>query len=170
MNNKTVMHKPLIGTLITLGLVCFTQSARADDFDCFPLCEQQATPSASVKCDGSAHGQTRLQSTVAQAEALNDRVKPIKEVVGYVRSPQGLAIKLVNDHVVKIPKWVGYAIDPVGSVKNRAIDEARGRAKTALRDMSSSDGTCAAVSVETPAEESAPIVLGTFSMASASTL
>jgi hypothetical protein len=69
---------------------------------------------------------------VSQIEDLNDRVKPIKEIVGYVRSPQGLALKLVNDHVVKIPAWVGYAIDPVGSLKSRAMDEVRTRAKDAV--------------------------------------
>ncbi len=69
---------------------------------------------------------------VAQAESLNDQIKPVKELIGYVRSPQGLAIKLVNDHVVKIPAWVGYALDPVGSLKNKAMDEVKTRAKSAM--------------------------------------
>jgi hypothetical protein len=33
---------------------------------------------------------------------------------------------------VKIPAWVGYAMDPVGSLKNRAMDEVRTRAKSAI--------------------------------------
>ena len=59
----------------------------------------------------------------AQAEALNERIKPIKEIVGYVRSPQGFAIKMVNDHVMKIPAWVGYVIALLGSLKNKAMDQ-----------------------------------------------
>ena len=69
---------------------------------------------------------------VAQAEALNERIKPIKEIVGYVRSPQGFAIKMVNDHVMKIPAWVGYAIDPLGSLKNKAMDQVKTSARVAM--------------------------------------
>ena len=68
------------------------------------------------------------------AEDLNDKVKPIKDIVGYVRSPQGLAIKLVNDHIVKIPAWIGYAMDPLGSIKRQAFGKARSLAKDALSD------------------------------------
>ena len=75
-------------------------------------------------------------SLVKSAEDLNDKVKPLRDLVGYVRSPQGLAIKLVNDHIVKIPAWVGYAMDPVGSIKHRAIDEVRSRAREAMSSSS----------------------------------
>gem|GEM_PF-3771291 len=34
---------------------------------------------------------------------------------------------------MKIPAWVGYAIDPVGAVKNKVMEEVRGRTKTALK-------------------------------------
>ena len=103
----------------------------ANDDACFPMCQgivaAQATEIETPKTD-ACHSQS--SSLIKQAEQLNDRVKPIKEIIGYVRSPQGLAIKLVNDHVIKIPAWVGYAMDPVGSLKNRAMDEVRTRAKT----------------------------------------
>ena len=86
---------------------------------------------------------------VAQAESLNDQIKPIKELIGYVRSPQGLAIKLVNDHVVKIPAWIGYAMDPVGSLKNKAMDEVKTRAKSAISwDRKASTGCSASVITE----------------------
>jgi hypothetical protein len=103
----------------------------ANDDACFPMCQgivaAKATEIEPPKAD-ACNSQT--SSLIKQAEQLNDRVKPIKEIIGYVRSPQGLAIKLVNDHVIKIPAWVGYAMDPVGSLKNRAMDEVRTRAKT----------------------------------------
>ena len=103
----------------------------ANDDACFPMCQStlaaEATEIEPPKVDAC---NSQSASLIKQAEQLNDRVKPIKEIIGYVRSPQGLAIKLVNDHVVKIPAWVGYAMDPVGSLKNRAMDEVRTRAKT----------------------------------------
>ena len=84
---------------------------------------------APVKACGTGTGAGLVKS----AEDLNDKVKPLRDVVGYVRSPQGLAIKLVNDHIVKIPAWVGYAMDPVGSLKNKALDEVRTRAKEVFK-------------------------------------
>jgi hypothetical protein len=121
----------------------------ANDDACFPMCQEavaaevvviEAIEIAPPKVDACG---TESPSLLKQAEQLNDRVKPIKEIVGYVRSPQGLAIKLVNDHVVKIPAWVGYAIDPVGSLKNRAMDEVRTRAKAAI-GLNRAPTSCAA--------------------------
>ena len=113
------------------------QPVNANDSACFPMCQSsapaidaEAEAEAEVKAPKADACNSQSSALIKQAEQLNDRVKPIKEIIGYVRSPQGLAIKLVNDHVVKIPAWVGYAMDPVGSLKNRAMDEVRTRAKT----------------------------------------
>jgi hypothetical protein len=109
------------------------QPVNANDSACFPMCQSSAPvieAEVEIKAPKADACNSQSSSLIKQAEQLNDRVKPIKEIVGYVRSPQGLAIKLVNDHVVKIPAWVGYAMDPVGSLKNRAMDEVRTRAKT----------------------------------------
>jgi hypothetical protein len=105
------------------------QPVNANDSACFPMCSSNI-PAAEAEAPKADACNNQSSSLIKQAEQLNERVKPIKEIVGYVRSPQGLAIKLVNDHVVKIPAWVGYAMDPVGSLKNRAMDEVRTRAKT----------------------------------------
>jgi hypothetical protein len=120
------------------------QPVNANDSACFPMC-QSSTPAieAEVKAPKADACNSQSSSLIKQAEQLNDRVKPIKEIVGYVRSPQGLAIKLVNDHVVKIPAWVGYAMDPVGSLKNRAMDEIRTHAKAAI-GLNRAPASCAA--------------------------
>jgi hypothetical protein len=122
------------------------QPVNANDSACFPMC-QSSTPviEAEVEIKAPIADACNSQSSnlIKQAEQFNDRVKPIKEIVGYVRSPQGLAIKLVNDHVVKIPAWVGYAMDPVGSLKNRAMDEVRTRAKSAI-GLDRAPASCAA--------------------------
>ncbi len=137
------------------------QPVNANDSACFPMCAAMYAVNANTRIDSALAIEAEVDAEVnakapkagtcsnqsngliKQAEQLNDRVKPIKEIVGYVRSPQGLAIKLVNDHVVKIPAWVGYAIDPVGSLKNRAMDEVRTRAKSAI-GLNSKTESCAA--------------------------
>lgn len=125
-------------------------SASADTYDCFPLCkpEPPAAPvppqAADAKTTASnpncppTQGMT-MKSAVEQAEALNDQIKPIKEMVGYVQSPQGLVMKLINDYVVKIPAWIGFVMDPVGTLKNRAISEARDYAKSELKKSVGAD-------------------------------
>jgi hypothetical protein len=145
----------IIAPIVTAIIASFASSSacaldaqdvpvNANDDACFPMCQgtaaAQAIEIAPPKVDACGTASTGL---IKQAEQLNDRVKPIKEIVGYVRSPQGLAIKLVNDHVVKIPAWVGYAMDPVGSLKNRAMDEVRTRAKTMV-GLDRATANCAA--------------------------
>lgn len=132
----------LVSSLLVFGMG-MTLNANASEIDCFPMCAAPATielkvdvPSeggpgegTSKSCDaGSANG----AEVVKQVEALNNKVKPIRDIVGYVRSPQGLAIKLVNDNIVKIPAWIGFAMDPLGSLKRIAIDEVRTRAKEVI--------------------------------------
>ncbi|MEP7154237.1 MAG: hypothetical protein ABI905_00585 [Betaproteobacteria bacterium] len=106
---------------------------------------KEAAPTA---CGGSA--------IVKSAESLNEKIKPIREIAGYVRSPQGLAIKLVNDHVVKIPAWVGYAMDPVGSIKNKALDEVRTRAKNAIQGNNSCEEAAVTAPANTDTQDEEP--------------
>ncbi len=73
-------------------------------------------------------------TTMAMVESASEKFNDAKQVLGYIRTPQSFALKLVNDHVVKIPAWVGYAVDPVGSVKNRVLGEARDRARSYIKD------------------------------------
>ncbi len=100
-----------------------------------PLSAAAFEPECLGHCDATPPGfETACGSTVAdRVEGLNNKVKPLKDIAGYVKSPQGLAMKLVNDHVVKIPAWVGYAIDPIGSLKNRAMGEARDHVKASMK-------------------------------------
>jgi hypothetical protein len=131
-----------------LAEVLVQAQAQATENDCFPACAaapsaapnaekverktEAALPTEATESPTACAKQSKAQELAQSAEKLNDRIKPVKEIIGYVRSPQGLAMKLVNDHVVKIPAWVGYAVDPVGSLKSKAMDEVRTRAKTAI--------------------------------------
>ena len=154
-------RKLLLGSLmVTLFGLSLTATASGAEWDCFPLCAEPAkaetkldttaeATTAEVKLDPvfiTAHREASVGADPATscdsallkaADDINDKVKPIREIVGYVRSPQGLVIKLVNDHVVKIPAWIGYAIDPLGSLKHKVIDEVRAQARGAMNGGSS---------------------------------
>ena len=143
LRSPAVAIAPLVIAIISSFAAAKTYAqpapVNANDDACFPMCQgavpgagAAAVPATEVEPPKTDACGTESPSLIKQAEQLNDRVKPIKEIIGYVRSPQGLAIKLVNDHIVKIPAWVGYAMDPVGSLKNRAMDEVRTRAKAAI--------------------------------------
>ncbi len=157
--------RPIIAIIATVSLVSlngFAPAALAQTFDCFPLCE--VTPPIGSRCaEGHPDTQGRPEGMIDQAEALNNQLKPIKEIVGFIRSPQSLAIKLVNDYIVKIPVWVGYAIDPVGSIKNKVMGEARDRVKLALKEAYANSTTgeatdqCLAQEIIAPEPAAMPI-------------
>jgi hypothetical protein len=107
--------------------------------DCFPVCPQAPAADASAAQTASTAQEPQSPATcpatarlVQRAESVNARIAPVKELAGYVRSPQGLAVKLVNDHVFRIPAWVGFALDPLGTLKRKALEEVRSQAKTVL--------------------------------------
>lgn len=118
---KSMKKRTALVTLIAAAVLPL--SAAASEPECLANCEVIA-PVVETACGSSV---------AARMEGLNDKVKPLKDIAGYVKSPQGLAVKLVNDHVVKIPAWVGYALDPVGSLKGRAMGEARDYVKAGIK-------------------------------------
>ena len=154
-------RKLFLGSLmVTLLGLSLTATASAAEWDCFPLCAEPTktetnldtaaeVTTVEVKLDPvliTAHREASVGASPATscdsallkaADDINDKVKPIREIIGYVRSPQGLVIKLVNDHVVKIPAWIGYAIDPLGSLKHKVVNEVRAQARGAINGGSS---------------------------------
>ena len=161
---KKRMNKRINTNLFAAGLlmIALPLTVMAAEEECFPLCKVPVPVQAGVeiaidaKLDplaGVAHRETgdnlvRPESCNAgilkQADDLNVRIKPIKELIGYVRSPQSFAIKLIDKHVVKIPAWVSFAIDPVGSLKNKALDEV----KSPIRDAMKGDFECVAATAD----------------------
>ncbi|MBI3716850.1 MAG: hypothetical protein HY255_12730 [Betaproteobacteria bacterium] len=154
-------------TLTAAMMMTLSMAAHADDNDCFPMCTAKPAEAPAVKTEVAKVEKTesaeRLEAVVVtaaplpacgnklvnQAEALNDRVKPVKELIGYIHSPQSLAMKVVNDHIVTIPRWVGYALDPVGAIKNKAISEVKNHAKDALGLKGGNGADCNAAPAET---------------------
>jgi hypothetical protein len=148
----------VIRTFAAVGLATAaiaSTAASADDFDCFPLCET----AKAASCVAAPNTPSVANVTIEKIENVNNKLKPIKEIAGYIESPQSLAVKLINDHVVKIPAWVGYAIDPVGAIKNKAMSEVRDRAKTALKaEFAKSAGVDCVAPVEAQNKLIAPSV------------
>ena len=139
--------------LFAAGLLMVTLplTVMATEEQCFPLCSAPVPVEAGVEMavdakldplavmarretgDASTRADSCEAGILKDAENLNARIKPIKEIVGYLRSPQSFAIKLIDKHVVKIPAWVSFAIDPVGSLKSKAIDEVKSQARDAMK-------------------------------------
>ena len=153
---KKRMNKRINTSLFAAGLlmVALPLIVVAAEGECFPLCKVPVPVQANVEIaidakldplaveahretgDNLARSESCNAGILKQADDLNVRIKPIKELIGYVRSPQSFAIKLIDKHVVKIPAWVSIAIDPVGALKNKALDEIKSQARAAMKDDS----------------------------------
>lgn len=121
--------------------------AHADAYDCFPMCPVVAPAEAKPVslCDLS------LVRGAAQANAkLDEDLKPLKEIYELATNPTGYAIKMVDQHVVHIPKVVGYAMDPRGAVKAELMKRAREAVK---RQVGLQDDCRAPAGDTTDAEE-----------------
>ncbi len=108
------------------ALAALSSPAFAEIEDCFPQC---ARPEA-VAPPQSGEGLCQF-GVVREAARINRDLAPVKRIVGIVTNPTGFAIKQVNDHVVHIPAWVGYAMDPRGAIRAKVVDLARDQVKKA---------------------------------------
>jgi len=95
--------------------------AHADEFECFPLCEQQAAAQKKLNlCESAA---------VREVARVDQKLKPVKQVYDIATNPAGYAIKLVSENVVHIPPWLGYAMDPRGAIRAKVIERVRDEVK-----------------------------------------
>ena len=150
---KTQLPRCLIAALCTVWL---TGTARADAPSslmnaapvAMPTDAPVATPvkslivivpNESTSCVG---GKGAGERTVEQIESLNDQIRPVRDVIGYVKSPQSLVLKLVNDHVVTIPTWFGFLLDPIGTIRNKVMDEARNQVRHTLKSALIAQDDC----------------------------
>ena len=108
------------------ALASLSSPTFAEIEDCFPQCDRPA-PVAPPK---SGEGLCQF-AVVREAAHIDHDLKPVKRIVGIVTNPTGFAIQQVNDHVVRIPPWVGYAMDPRGAIRAKVVDLARDQVKKA---------------------------------------
>lgn len=115
------MKRPL-ALLASTALIAAASPAWADAYDCFP-CAQPAAQAAESKvnlCD---------QALVREVAKVDARLAPAKKVYGIVTNPTGFVLEQVSEHVVPLPKWLPYAIDPKGAVTAAVMKKARKEAR-----------------------------------------
>jgi len=103
-------------TLALVAAVTFSTAAFADAYDYVP-----EAPAAAVErinlCEHRA---------VVEIARIDRDLKPVKELYDIATNPTGFAIKVVSSQVgVKVPRWVGYAMDPQGAVRAKVVKEVR---------------------------------------------
>ncbi len=103
---------------VTLAaLPCF-----ASEIDCFPMCApQEAAPAKFNACE---------VKLVQEGVKLDARLKPVKDVYQIAVDPTGYAIRTVTEAAgIKVPKVVGYALNPKGALKAEVMKRVREEAK-----------------------------------------
>jgi len=140
---------------LALTLAMAAPFAHADAYDCFPTCPP--APPAEAKpaslCDISVVREAARANT-----RLNDELKPVKEVYEIATNPTGYAIRMVDQHVVHIPKVVGYALDPRGAAKAELMKRARAELKKQV-GLKDECREAAPAAEETPADGAGQDVL-----------
>ena len=110
-------------TILGASLLLAAGAARADGVADLPLDEEPRAAERVNLCEHKA---------VREVARIEKELRPAKEIVGYVTNPTGFALKMVNDHVVHIPKWVGIAMDPRGYVRGKAVEYVRKEIKKSV--------------------------------------
>ena len=67
---------------------------------------------------------------VREITRIEQELRPVKRVYNIAMNPTGFVIEKVSDGVgVKIPRWVGFALDPKGYARNYVMKRVREEAK-----------------------------------------
>jgi hypothetical protein len=98
-------------------------AARADAYEAPAAHDEPAAETAVNLCEHKA---------VREVAKVEKKLKPVKDIANAIANPTGFALRMVNDHVVHIPKWVGIAMDPEGYVRGKVIERVRHEAKKAV--------------------------------------
>jgi hypothetical protein len=111
-----------IATLLApLALVAVTP-AFASEIDCFPACPAVAAP---VEDSAPAFNACRSK-LVQEGVKLDAKLAPARELHAIATDPTGYAIRKATDAAgIKVPKVVGYALDPKGSLRGELARRGR---------------------------------------------
>ena len=109
-------------------LLGIASTAHAQETDCFPTCAQTPTDEPDA---GSTAGLCRHRA-VREALRVERDLAPVKKVVNAVTNPTGFVLEQVSEHVVHIPAWVGYAMDPRGALRSAVMKRVREEARKAV--------------------------------------
>ena len=105
------------------AMACACGAAMAHETgDCFPLCAAapQEAPRAGNLCE---------HAIVREGVRIERETRPLRDVVNAVQDPAGFVIGQVSAHVVPIPRWVGYVLNPRGAVRAKVFETVRDELK-----------------------------------------
>ena len=108
---------------LALAPVAFAATAcLASEIDCFPMCaREESAPRAFNACE---------VKLVQEGVKIDAKLKPVKDVYEIATDPTGYAIRTVTAAAgIKVPKAVGYALNPKGSLKAEVMKRVREEAK-----------------------------------------
>lgn len=118
--------------LIAPAVVFATLPVRADSFDCFPMCSEDAAIAASQAMT-TMQPQKPLNlcenATVREVAKIDNSLAPAKKLYSIAMDPEGFAIQQVSEHIVHIPAWVNYVANPRGAIRAKVIEKVRYEAK-----------------------------------------
>jgi hypothetical protein len=113
-------------TLLATALLAAAAPAFADDSGCFPGCIEApvVAEAPAPTLELCRHGAVR------EVYRIERELRPVKEIYDIATNPTGFVIKTVSEQAgVKIPRWVGYAMDPQGSLRSAAMKRVRAEVK-----------------------------------------
>lgn len=119
------MKRPHAALAAALSLV-FARGALAEPLDCFPMCPPPAESVPAPALNVCAHAAAR------EVARVDRELAPVKRIYRIATDPTGFALEQVSEHIVRIPPWVGIALDPRGYVRGKVIERVRLEAKKAI--------------------------------------
>ena len=136
----------LIAPVVALA----TLPTRADSFDCFPMCAEDAAV-AAAKAQAAYTKPLNLceNATVREVAKIDNCLAPAKKLYSIATNPEGFALQQVSEHIVHLPPWVNYVANPRGALRAKAIDMVRYQAK---KQVGLQDECKAEIKAETPIE------------------
>jgi len=129
--------------LVLAPLAFASTAGLASEIDCFPMCAPEATPPRAFNaCE---------VKVVQEGAKLDAKLKPVKDVYEIATDPTGYAMRTVTEAAgIHVPKVVGYALNPKGSLKAEVMKRLREEAKkqVGLQDGCAAEIAAAAATTE----------------------
>lgn len=117
-------------TLLASLILATAPAAFAQESACFP--GSAGCPDPSIEAPAPSVPALNLcdHQVVREAVKIEQDLRPVKRIYDIAMNPTGFVIGKVSEEVgVKIPKWVGYAMDPKGSARNYVMKRVREEVK-----------------------------------------
>lgn len=140
--------KRILAAIACTTLLAAT-AARADAYDYVPEAPAGEAAAPINLCEHAA---------VREVARIDRELAPLKEIYGIATNPTGYAIKVVSAQAgIKVPRWIGYAMDPQGAVRAKVMKEVRKELKrnVGLAHDCAAEIDAAAVPVEATPESDA---------------